>query len=328
MSSIRPTIRLSDLVGKLYTHECERKEVFWQQVNQRAAAAALKDPKVKFVRLKDDDPPVSPDDPGLSRDSAKKLKRLVANRRRRLKQVSEGTVTTAELRGRDAGAFEILQKHVCVAHAELLNEEVHKGLKEGGAEAALKPAAWKYAVAELSKVAPISITPEEQERYSNEEAYEQRVEKLAAKVRGGESVAGDELAAEFARLDREGYTETFLAELWDKYPNDAVDAKLPKPSDGGKPDAPDNVSVTPINDDSHLSTARLAKVFRVPANALRIRLNRWRAKNDADWVENPDRRPRETKYLYRVGSVRHVIDTLRATSETTSERPAKSRKGQ
>lgn len=74
-----------------------------------------------------------------------------------------------------------------------------------------------------------------------------------------------------------------------------------------------------VNDDSHLSPTKLADVFDVPVGPLRNRLNRWRAKNHEGWIENPDRRPREAKYLYRVGSVRHIIDALKATSETTSK---------
>jgi hypothetical protein len=81
-----------------------------------------------------------------------------------------------------------------------------------------------------------------------------------------------------------------------------------------------------VSDDSHLSAAKLAEVFDLPADALRTRLNRWRVNNHTGWIENPERGPREAKYLYRVGSVRHVIDAMRATSETTSERPAKKKR--
>ncbi len=69
-----------------------------------------------------------------------------------------------------------------------------------------------------------------------------------------------------------------------------------------------------IDDDSHLSPAKLAEVFCIPPEALRLRLNRWRETNHEGWIENPDRKPREPKYLYRVGAVRHIIDELRATS--------------
>lgn len=77
------------------------------------------------------------------------------------------------------------------------------------------------------------------------------------------------------------------------------------------------------NDDAHMSPAKLAEVFEISADPLRSRLRRWRAHNHKGWIENPDRAPREPKYVYRVGSVRHILRALQATSESTSERPAK-----
>lgn len=76
------------------------------------------------------------------------------------------------------------------------------------------------------------------------------------------------------------------------------------------------------NEDSHLSPAKLAELFDVPGNALRKRLERWRASNHAGWIENPDRPANHPQFLYRVGAVKHIIDALKATSAATSERPA------
>jgi hypothetical protein len=78
-----------------------------------------------------------------------------------------------------------------------------------------------------------------------------------------------------------------------------------------------------VDNDSHLSPTRLAKLFKVPSDALRKRLDSWRAKNHTGWIENPERAPREAKYLYRVGSICSVIAALKASSETGSERPAR-----
>jgi hypothetical protein len=78
-----------------------------------------------------------------------------------------------------------------------------------------------------------------------------------------------------------------------------------------------------VSDDSHLCPAKLAELFRVPADALRTRLSRWRKRNLAGWIENSEHGPRESKYLYRVGAVRCIIDAMTATSKTTSKRPAK-----
>lgn len=85
----------------------------------------------------------------------------------------------------------------------------------------------------------------------------------------------------------------------------------------------DEVAPPDVADDSYLSPNKLAQVFGVPADALRCRLNRWRAKNHGDWMENPDRRPREPKYLYKVGAARPIIQALKATSEATTERAAR-----
>jgi hypothetical protein len=74
-----------------------------------------------------------------------------------------------------------------------------------------------------------------------------------------------------------------------------------------------------VNDDSHLSAAKLAELFGVDGGRLRSRLNRWRGKNDGGWIENSDRHPREAKYVYRVGAVRPILDRLKATTK----RPAK-----
>ncbi len=103
----------------------------------------------------------------------------------------------------------------------------------------------------------------------------------------------------------------------------------PNTAAGGPAGAPAASSAEPasptapsVDDDSHFSPAKLAEVFGVPADALRTRLNRWRETHHDGWIENPERGPREPKYLYRVGSVRPIIDDLKATSETTSDRPA------
>jgi hypothetical protein len=99
------------------------------------------------------------------------------------------------------------------------------------------------------------------------------------------------------------------------------------PNDGPAPAAasaaPESLTAPTVDDESHCSPTKLAEVFGIPADALRSRLNRWRRTHHDGWVEVTDRGPREAKYLYRVGSVRHIIESLRATSETTGERPAK-----
>ena len=84
--------------------------------------------------------------------------------------------------------------------------------------------------------------------------------------------------------------------------------------------APSPAPPKPMPDpEAWYSPSRLAEIFHVNADALRQRLNRYRARNDAGWKENEDRRPRESKYHYRLKDVRHIIESMRASSE----RPAK-----
>jgi hypothetical protein len=78
---------------------------------------------------------------------------------------------------------------------------------------------------------------------------------------------------------------------------------------------------------SYLGPKTLAEKYDVPLGPLRERLKRWREKNAAQggslWIENRERKPREPQYIYQVAAVRHIIEDLRATSQTTTERPSK-----
>lgn len=74
-----------------------------------------------------------------------------------------------------------------------------------------------------------------------------------------------------------------------------------------------------VDDEARLAPADLAAHFAVPKDALRQRLDGWRKKHDEGWYEVTERKPREAKYIYRVGSVRHIIEQMLATSQTTSD---------
>jgi len=78
-----------------------------------------------------------------------------------------------------------------------------------------------------------------------------------------------------------------------------------------------------IDNDANLSPSKLAEIFGVELNALQQRLKRWRRKNHVGWIEVTDRCSREAQYLYRVGTVRQLVEKMKTTSETTSKRPAK-----
>jgi hypothetical protein len=76
---------------------------------------------------------------------------------------------------------------------------------------------------------------------------------------------------------------------------------------------------TDPGDEARLSSKSLALIFNLPHEPLRKRLSRWRKKNHTGWVEDPDATSRDAKYLFRFGSIRHIIDDLK----TSGERPAK-----
>jgi hypothetical protein len=78
-----------------------------------------------------------------------------------------------------------------------------------------------------------------------------------------------------------------------------------------------------VSDDSTLSVDKLAEVFRVPKEALRKRLDRCREKDHTCFIEVADRNPRDPQFLYKVGKVRPIIESMRASGETSGERPAK-----
>ena len=73
---------------------------------------------------------------------------------------------------------------------------------------------------------------------------------------------------------------------------------------------------TPDNPDEMVTVQTVAKRFELTErekDRLRHRLNNWRRpSNCTEWTEPPDRRPRQCKYIYRLGSIRHLIDAVKA----------------
>ena len=86
---------------------------------------------------------------------------------------------------------------------------------------------------------------------------------------------------------------------------------------------PPRTGIGEIADEAALSATQLALAFDVHAERLRKRLERLRRQHDDCCTEVPDRRPKEARYLYYVGKVRSVVEVLRASVETSSERPSK-----
>lgn len=74
-----------------------------------------------------------------------------------------------------------------------------------------------------------------------------------------------------------------------------------------------------LDDQGWYPPSRIAEVFGVSKEALRKRLDKYRERNERGWKENEGRRPREAKYLYLLGEVRHIAEALRISSQ----RPAR-----
>jgi UDP-glucose 4-epimerase len=73
-----------------------------------------------------------------------------------------------------------------------------------------------------------------------------------------------------------------------------------------------------IPDEAMLEPRKIAEIFEIPYENLRKRLER-RRKHDLNCcVENENHTSTEASYLYRIGSIRSIIEDLR----TSSKRPA------
>ncbi len=70
-----------------------------------------------------------------------------------------------------------------------------------------------------------------------------------------------------------------------------------------------------IDEKAWFTYPQLAQHFDVDKEKLRKRLYRWQPKRfDGGWMENPDRQPREPKYLYQFSAVKHIIEEMLASS--------------
>lgn len=75
--------------------------------------------------------------------------------------------------------------------------------------------------------------------------------------------------------------------------------------------APTPVPVSLLDDD-WVSQRRLAEYFGVPLGTLGKHLPEWRDEHlNNDWLESPNRRSRDAKFLYRVGSIRPLLESLK-----------------
>jgi len=85
----------------------------------------------------------------------------------------------------------------------------------------------------------------------------------------------------------------------------------------------ENVRPSEPDGQAFLCPRDLARVFDVPYEALRKRLDRFRRKNMNGWNEVTEPRPREAHFTYRVAAVKPIIDVMKASGQMSSERPAK-----
>lgn len=85
---------------------------------------------------------------------------------------------------------------------------------------------------------------------------------------------------------------------------------------GVKGDA-EGESIGEKDDEAMLSAPRLAARFGVNPEALRKKLERWRTQHDEGWSDVQNRATKSPKYLYKLGSVRAVIESMK----TSAKRP-------
>ena len=65
-----------------------------------------------------------------------------------------------------------------------------------------------------------------------------------------------------------------------------------------------------LADDAMMNHVDIARALGLAAEALRRRLDRWRAKNGDGWQEITEPKRHEPKYVYRIGAVRHVLHNM------------------
>jgi hypothetical protein len=74
-----------------------------------------------------------------------------------------------------------------------------------------------------------------------------------------------------------------------------------------------------LDDDAQLSARHIAALLGLAVGAVRKRMDRHRKKNHDCFVEVDSPKPRQARFLYRIGSIRHVLLELVASSERPSK---------
>jgi hypothetical protein len=105
------------------------------------------------------------------------------------------------------------------------------------------------------------------------------------------------------------------AKEWERLRDYALDRLSKSAIDAGP--APTEAN---IDDDATLPPSKIAELYHVDLRALNSRLIRWRKDHDEGWIENTNRKPRVAQFLYRIGSIRPIIDGLKTNSKRTAKK--------
>lgn len=80
---------------------------------------------------------------------------------------------------------------------------------------------------------------------------------------------------------------------------------------------PESRIIDTLHDDARMTHLDLATALSVEPEPLRSRLDRWRSKNAVGWEEVTEPKPRQPKYLYRVGNIRDLLREAMSSSPAT-----------
>lgn len=144
------------------------------------------------------------------------------------------------------------------------------------------------------------------------------------------------------RLAREGFADELVRDVWERYPIEAAKLGLPKSRQKQASEAAregsslrpvssplDRPAVLPaslqLDGNVWLTSRDIAERIGADPERVRKRLDRLRAIDHDCFreVAESERKPREARFLYLLTAVRPTIEGLIASSETSSERPAK-----
>jgi len=78
-----------------------------------------------------------------------------------------------------------------------------------------------------------------------------------------------------------------------------------------------------IENQARLSARELAELYKVSYDFLRKRLERWRLTHDEGYINDSNAKSRASRFVYRVGAIKHIIQSLKASDKASIKRPSK-----